>query len=313
MKSLKISVIVPVYNAAHVLKRCLEYLVHQTYKNLEIIVVDDGSPDNSADIYSIYAKKDKRIKIIKQKNGGPATARNTGIKAATGDYIHFCDSDDFVNLDYYERMAEAATITDADIICGNVKEKGFIFPEFYEVNIFSDLKDKIAVTRAYDFNVVWRFLYKRKFLNDNKILFPMGMYWGEDAIFMNKALYYSSTLATARGAVYNCINNPISLGKNIKAVLKDKGNGSDKDYENYLKFLSDTGLKAEFDNMRKKGRIYETIKLEFLKIPVWSVQYFYDGSKKLCVFGIPFINKKITTTKVRYYIFGLYLFRIYAS
>ena len=100
----KISVIVPVYNVEKFLAQCLESLVLQTYKNLEIIIVDDGSSDNSYKIYKKYAKSDSRIQIIKQKNAGVSAARNTGLASATGEYVHFIDSDDYIDIDYYEKI-----------------------------------------------------------------------------------------------------------------------------------------------------------------------------------------------------------------
>lgn len=103
-----ISVVVPMYNAERFIAKCLEHLIHQTYKNLEIIIVDDGSKDSSVAICNKYAANDKRIKIISQKNAGPSVALNTGMAAAHGEYIHFHDHDDFVNLDYFEIMAHAA-------------------------------------------------------------------------------------------------------------------------------------------------------------------------------------------------------------
>lgn len=116
----KISVIVPVYNVEKFLAQCLESLVQQTYKNLEIIIVDDGTSDGSDKIYKTYAEKDNRIKIIKQKNAGVSVARNTGLAAATGQYVHFIDSDDYIDIDYYEKMINSATDIFPDIIAGSV-------------------------------------------------------------------------------------------------------------------------------------------------------------------------------------------------
>ena len=311
MKDLKISVVIPVYKAEHVLVRCLEHVLHNTYRNLEVIIVDDGSPDDSEKIYSRYAKIDKRIKIIKQKNQGPATARNTGLKACSGDYVHFCDSDDFVDIDYYEKMAEAANITNADIVCGNVRERGFIFPEFHDIKIATYLKDKVSLIRAYDFHVVWRFIYKREFLQDNNIYFPTGMFWGEDSIFMNIALYHSNIIATAKDAFYNCIDNPVSLGKNVKDVISKRGNGLKTDSEKYKKFLEDSGLNQIMNDLRKRGEIEKINHVDIFKIPVFSVTYFRDGGKKWRLFGIPLLTKKITSSKIRYYVCGLYLIRKY--
>ena len=97
MQQLKISVIVPVYNVEKYLKQCLDSIVNQTYKNLEIIIVNDGTKDNSMKIVEEYLQ-DKRIKVINKENGGLSSARNIGIKEATGDYISFIDSDDYISL-----------------------------------------------------------------------------------------------------------------------------------------------------------------------------------------------------------------------
>lgn len=308
MKDVKISVIIPVYNVEHVLVRCLEHVVHNTYKNLEIIIVDDGSVDKTADICSWYAKQDKRIKIIKQKNSGPATARNTGLKAATGDYIHFCDSDDWVNLDYYERMAEAASITNADVICGSVEEPGYTYPQFHSIKLFTDLSDKIAITRIYDFCVIWRYIYKREFLQEHNLVFPAGMFVAEDEIFANYAVYYAHSLATACDAIYNCVvNNPQSLSKNIKKVLKDKKNGSAKDYDKYLRFLADTGIDKLKENLKDNSKIIGGKKwCTFRRCFCYTVD-FMDGSKKFVLFGIPLFYRKVTQRKIKYYLFGMHL------
>ena len=100
----KVSIIIPVYNAEKFLDKCIESLQNQTYKNLEFVFVDDGSKDNSVNILKKYAKKDKRIKIIRQKNAGPGPARNNGMKQSTGDYLTFVDSDDTINPDYIEQL-----------------------------------------------------------------------------------------------------------------------------------------------------------------------------------------------------------------
>ena len=99
-----ISVIIPVYNVEQYLAECIDSVLASTYSNLEIILVDDGSPDNSPAICDAYAAKDKRIKVIHQSNGGLCTARNAGLRIATGTYIAFVDSDDIVSPFLYEKM-----------------------------------------------------------------------------------------------------------------------------------------------------------------------------------------------------------------
>lgn len=121
----KVSVIVPVYNVEKYLEKCLISLVNQTYTNLEILIVDDGSEDGSADIYNKYKCIDQRIKIIYKENGGLSEARNIGIRSATGEYICCVDSDDYVENDYVEKMVQQIVYLNADICCcGKIIENG---------------------------------------------------------------------------------------------------------------------------------------------------------------------------------------------
>lgn len=120
----KISVIVPIYNVEIYLERCVESIMSQSHRNLEIILVDDGSPDNCPKICDDYAKKDSRIKVIHKKNGGLSDARNAGMKVATGDYISFIDSDDYISTDYLETLYQVLLKENSDIVeCEIVKFK----------------------------------------------------------------------------------------------------------------------------------------------------------------------------------------------
>lgn len=175
----KISVIIPVYNVEQYLSQCLENIVYQTYTNLEIICVNDGSSDNSKNILESYAKIDKRIKIINQQNSGQSVARNVGIKNATGDYIHFMDSDDYISLNYYEEMVKTLANTNADIVCS-----GFYFEEWKEMSVY--YKDTFILTNLYDklyktvlnyFNYVWRYLIKTSFIKENNFYFINGKFY----------------------------------------------------------------------------------------------------------------------------------------
>ena len=118
-----ISVIVPIYNVEKYLDRCLKSIINQTYKNLEIILIDDGSPDNCGTICDEYAKKDNRIKVVHKDNGGLVKARNTGLDIATGEYISFIDPDDWIELNMYEEMIKIADETNTDIVrCGYYRD-----------------------------------------------------------------------------------------------------------------------------------------------------------------------------------------------
>ena len=122
MPEAKISVIVPVYKVEPYLRKCLDSIVGQTYRNLEIILVDDGSPDNCGAICDEYAARDERIKVIHKENGGVASARNAGLAMANGDYIGWIDSDDWIETDMLEFLLEGAQRHGADIaVCGRVE------------------------------------------------------------------------------------------------------------------------------------------------------------------------------------------------
>lgn len=122
MEESKISVIVPVYKVEPYLRKCLDSIVNQTHRNLEIILVDDGSPDSCGAICDEYAAKDVRIKVIHKENGGVASARNAGLDAATGDYIGWVDGDDWIEPEMFETMLRGAEAHDADIaICSRIE------------------------------------------------------------------------------------------------------------------------------------------------------------------------------------------------
>lgn len=116
MKEL-ISVIIPIYKVEKYLHKCVDSILKQTYRNIEIILVDDGSPDNCGNICDEYASKDKRIIVIHKKNGGLSDARNVGLKVCTGEYITFIDSDDYVLKDYCQTLFDLLTINNADVSC----------------------------------------------------------------------------------------------------------------------------------------------------------------------------------------------------
>ena len=209
---MKISVIIPVYNVEEYLAQCLESVIYQSYKDLEIIIVDDGSPDNSSAVYEKYAALDSRIKVIKQENGGLSAARNTGLDAATGDYVHFIDSDDYVSCDYYEKMLAAAIATDADIAAGGVvSQNGQKYSISYQDSVvLSRLAEKFKVTNALNVCVVWRYIYRREFLEKNGFRFEVGRIF-EDILFTPDVIRLADRVVTVPGAYYYYVFNPNSI------------------------------------------------------------------------------------------------------
>ena len=164
---IKVSIIVPVYGVEKYIDKCLDSLVNQTLKDIEIIVVNDGSLDNSQKIVDKYVKKyPKMVKSYIKKNGGQGSARNFGIKHSIGEYIGYVDSDDYVELDMYEKLYKKAKSKKYEIVvCGNynVKEDYSskiedVFVSSYQTNLENSMFGKIAV---------WNKIYKRELIVDN--------------------------------------------------------------------------------------------------------------------------------------------------
>lgn len=178
-----ISVIVPVYNVESYLEKCIESIQNQSYKSLEIILVNDGSTDSSGDICDKYAACDKRIRVIHQKNGGISSARNTGLEVANGDYIAFVDSDDYIDFKMYEDLLNILKEYNLDIIdCGSFRDKnGMITGGCNDGQIEIYEKDDALRLAMHDgFTSVWNKLYKRDIVIS--IRFPEGRKFEDSAI-----------------------------------------------------------------------------------------------------------------------------------
>lgn len=185
-----ISVIVPVYKVDKYLRKCIDSIINQTYKNLEIILVDDGSPDNCPKICDEYAKQDSRIKVIHKQNGGLSDARNAGMKIATGDYISFIDSDDWISNDTLYKLLDSAENYGADIAECNIYSVEDNKIKRYNNDKFAFYDDNYSIMQSYikGYNiktVVWNKLYKKEILDD--IIFEVGKY-NEDEFFTYRVL-----------------------------------------------------------------------------------------------------------------------------
>ena len=175
MKQPLISVIIPVYGVEKYISQCLESVINQTYKNLEIIVVNDGTKDRSADIAKEYAAKDSRIKVYDFQNGGLSVARNRGLEIATGDYISYIDSDDWLDTKMYETLLEAAMKNEADMVkCGIIETNGATEEKitFSDVKIINNEQHKAFKNyfKGILWTLAWNGLYKKELAK--KVKFP---------------------------------------------------------------------------------------------------------------------------------------------
>lgn len=218
----KVSVIIPVYNVEEYLKKCLDSVVNQTLKEIEIICIDDGSTDNSLKILKQYAKKDKRITVIKQKNLHAGVARNAGLAVAKGEYVHFLDSDDWIDADTYDKLYKIAKKHK----CSFVKFKSYSYDEqthqvvssyFTDINYMQENTfvsiDEDAQTALRMSDAPWSGIYKLSFLNDNNIRFD-NFICANDTGFYYRCLLKSRKFyfVTDRFVYYRINNNKSLIG-----------------------------------------------------------------------------------------------------
>lgn len=191
MKKPLISVIVPVYKVEKYLNRCVESIIVQTYSNLEIILIDDGSPDECPSMCDNWAKKDSRIKVIHKTNGGLSDARNAGIEVATGELIGFVDSDDWIAPDMYQHLYEAMQADDSDIAACGVEivwENGNVSQMLTKSGncvLNKEKAMKALIEESWIKQPVWYKLYKTDLIRN--ILFPIGKYH-EDVFWSYQAI-----------------------------------------------------------------------------------------------------------------------------
>lgn len=210
MRSEKISVIIPVYKVEKELNRCVQSVVHQTYSNLEIILVDDGSPDNCPELCDEYAKQDDRIVVIHKKNGGLSDARNAGLRKATGEFILYVDSDDYLELDGCERLCSAMQ-DGVDVVvgaCKEMKESSISFQKHSNLEcdkVYTAREYVIASIRANEWYApAWLNLYRKQFLIDHNLFYKVGFYF-EDMEMLPRLFLANPNVVYVDYAFYNYI------------------------------------------------------------------------------------------------------------
>ena len=237
-----VSIILPVYNAQNHLARCVGSICAQTYRNIEIIILNDGSKDQSLPVCEEFRQKDPRILLVDKANSGVSDTRNLGLKLASGKYVEFVDSDDYLDPDFTERLVAAAEENEADFVIApykmvipagaskpeqvldkiqdelgvmsvarppEVREYGFLPAGVYDKDTFAlRLMDKPA---SYFYSVLWNKLYRRDILTGNDIQFVSEMRWAEDLVFNMQYIQYAETFVSIDKAGYYYVQNPQSI------------------------------------------------------------------------------------------------------
>lgn len=254
----KISIVVPVYNVEKYISECIESLLSQSYKDFEIILVDDGSTDASGDICDKFANENSCITVIHKNNQGLGLARNTGIEVANGEYITFIDSDDYVDNDLLKELYESIISTNADTCLGGFKRvddnKNILFKSIYDKQVYrgeevynellprmiGSLPDKSDSIRM----SVWNVMYSMKIIKDHLVRFPSEReYISEDIMFDIEYYKYSTAVSVIDSCLYNYRLNTSSLTLKYKEDRFDmvkklyhaiKANIINKDIENEI-------------------------------------------------------------------------------
>lgn len=255
-----ISVIVPVYNVASYLPQCVESILHQDYKNLEVILIDDGSKDASGAICDRYAAFDSRIRVIHQKNGGAAAAKNAGLRVACGDYLSFVDSDDFLEPNVYGYMLEVLTCEGADVAqfaFRNVFKTRTEDQVIHSGRSVMDGKDYLVrFTKDWTCALLWNKLYKRSMYDgvffeeghkiDDEYFTYQGFLKGckvvcDDRIIYNYRKRASSVMSSPESAeqlVLDCLDAIVKRREKVLSVYPDLRKAFDENYLDALWYLS---------------------------------------------------------------------------
>jgi glycosyltransferase involved in cell wall biosynthesis len=233
----KVSVIIPVYNVESYLCRCLDSVVNQTLREIEIICINDCSTDNSLKILKEYRSKDQRVKLIDfDQNRGVSIARNTGIDAASGEYIGFVDSDDYIDKDFYEVLYGLIKKESADIAAGSVK---FIDKRGISRTISNN---KLINHNKYSFyHYFYSAIYNKDMITSNDCKFVPHLITGQDLTFLIQAVYNSNKVVTADEVFYNYARRDDSSTSTILSIEKTQS------YINSVNFIIDYINKMNID------------------------------------------------------------------
>ena len=249
MKEELISVIVPIYNVEKYIRKCIDSILAQTYKNLEVILVDDGSPDNCGNICDYYSEMDKRIKVIHKQNGGLSDARNAGLEIASGEYIGFIDSDDYIHPDMYRLLHQNLVESKSDIAeCAveRIYKDKVINGCTGEVKIFSG-EDALRIHLESDGEgymprtAVWSKLFRRKLWEG--VRFPKG-HIHEDYLITTQMLYRSKSVCCIDKCLYTHIYTNSSSITQVAFSKKDLY--KEYQYRKRMEFLKEVGLDEHY-------------------------------------------------------------------
>lgn len=212
----QISAIIPIYNAQNTLNQCIDSILNQTFTDWELLLIDDGSTDQSGELCDKYAAKDQRIKVVHKKNGGVSSARNTGLDHAKGNWITFVDSDDFIDTTFLDSLIKSQSY---DLYIAGIQfinSTTILLPpekciKIEDVTVLDNLLNKLY------FTVPWGKVYRNDIIQQNNIRFNINLKIGEDTDFVLRYLLYTNNIKLISKPLYHFLND--ERGKITKYIL----------------------------------------------------------------------------------------------
>lgn len=280
----KVSVIVPVYNVEKYIEKCIRSIMEQSLEEIEIIIINDGSSDRSLEIINSLIKEDKRIKLITKRNGGLSSARNEGIKIATGKYIQHVDGDDWVEKDLLENVYKFAEKEKIDIVVSDYYED---YPD-EERNLKRGRKETEQIffnSQEYlkeffydgDAPAMWNKLFKTSLYRKNNIFHPENISVGEDLATTPRLIYFSKKIGYLKKAFYHYRQNPKSITNTTNGITKCQIFKCFNLLKNFFEKQN-----ADYQDLLYRYSIYHSINFLFFK-PIFDNSEYIEGYKRFLV------------------------------
>ena len=284
-----VSIIVPIYKVEDYIRECIDSILAQMYPDFELILVDDGSPDDCGRICDDYAKGDNRIKVVHKVNGGISSARNAGLEVAKGEWIMHVDGDDWIEPDMIESLIEAAQITGADMVIGDFVKYGPSAGYNKLPTWSSDKKKSMTNYIAYVMTTIWGSIAKRSLYADHSLKSPDGISYCEDFHLIVRLCHFANKIVNVHRPFYHYRYRPTSIMSNMNGKTE-----ADEQwvYQDTIRFFKEQGVYEDYRKVMS-WRVLKSAQ-ELLLDPAGHKRFmelFNDGRE--FIFSCPFVNRKI--------------------
>ncbi|MDD7128281.1 MAG: glycosyltransferase family 2 protein, partial [Prevotella sp.] len=283
-----VSIIVPIYKVEDYIRECIDSILAQTYPYFELILVDDGSPDNCGRICDDYAKGDNRIKVVHKVNGGISSARNAGLEVAKGEWIMHVDGDDWIEPDMIESLIEAAQVTGADLVFGDFMKYGPSAGYNKLPTWGSDKKKSMSNYLAYTMTTIWGSIARRSLYADHSLKSPEVISYCEDFHLIVRLCHFAKKVVNVHRPFYHYRYRPTSIMSNMSRKTEADEQWA---YQDTIRFFKEQGVYEDYRKVMS-WRVLKSAQ-ELLLDPAGHQRFmelFNDGRE--FIFSCPFVNRK---------------------